>query len=203
MEQNLLALTIHIRTTRRRQSIIARHKQRTTLRPRALDIRCCREADIVLAAAVAVAAEEQEVRAIASARNAGRLDKWTVCVVAVQDLNWVALQRDAVSSNGLQHDGRGYDGCDTVAAVATVADGVTVDLVHNVLRSVVVDEVGWVNGTALAERAHQRLVGEGSEGAFRAVGDCVADAVETGSCFIAGLLSMHGSVVENEFAIVL
>lgn len=153
MEQDLVATATHVRAAWGRQTVIASDKQRARLRPGALHIRRCRKADVVLAAAVAIGAEEEEVGTVRSASDAGSLNKWAIGVVTVQDLDGVALESAAVSSDGLKHDRRGLDGRDAVAAVATMADGVAVNLVGKIGAAVDVDEVRWINGAALAERA--------------------------------------------------
>ena len=188
---------IRIRTARSRQPIRARLIQRrAALREPARRRTARRVADVVLRRAVAIAAEEEEIRPIRAAGEAGGFDVGPVGRVEVEKGRGSALGRHGVGADGLDHDGRVDDRVVRVAARAAVAEAVAVDLVHDVAGAVGVVEARGVDGAALVCGAGELGVvgGEGAGDGFAGRG---ADAVVAWCCAVAG------AVVEDECAVVL
>ena len=139
----------HRRPTRALQPLSARRQQRPRLRVRAPDARGEGPGHIVRGIGVAAGREEQRVGlAVRSAAKGRRFDQRAVGVAAVKDLNGVAGGLDCVGAERDEHDGRGVDGRDGVAADTTVAEAVAVNLIQQVVSAVGVAEARSVDGAA-------------------------------------------------------
>lgn len=66
----------------------------------------------------------------------GPYDSLVAGAVIVEDLYCISLRRDAVTGDLLEHDGRRDDRADGVAACPAVADGITIDFVHDVVLAI-------------------------------------------------------------------
>ena len=150
MKNHLRARRSHSRTARtiQRPSITPAHQQRT----RRFAIRTpnrtgSRVTGIIIRSIVAIAAEEEVVRA-ADEDQIWRFDEGAVVAVAVEDLRGGASGGDAVGFDGLQHDGCGV-GVVAVAADAAAAEAVAVDFVDDVDGAVRVCEASRVDCAAL------------------------------------------------------
>lgn len=121
----------HTRTTSPTQPsrIVATQQQITSSRIRPVRVLRCSVRYSVVQAGIAIAAEEENVFARSGLDERRRFgDARVGKALVVEECDGRALQRDAVCGDGLQHDGRGDDGRDGVAADAAVAEGVAVDL---------------------------------------------------------------------------
>ncbi|KAB8356617.1 hypothetical protein FH972_024195 [Carpinus fangiana] len=110
--------------------------------------------------------EEQKIRTPGPARQRRRLDDTIIRGARiVQQRNRGARKRRAVGrADGLQHQRRGHDRGDAVAAHAAAADAVAVDLVRQIaLAGGAVDKAGGVDGAALLQGADEG-VGVGDVG---------------------------------------
>lgn len=151
VKDHLCTCRPHRRTPRtiQRPAITPTHQQRARrLRIRTPNGTGSRVAGIVFRPVVAIAAEEEIVRA-ADEDQVWRFDEGAVGGVAVEDLGGGAGGGDAVGFDGLQHDGRGV-GSVAVATDAAAAEAVAVDFVHDVEGAVRICEAGCVDCAALA-----------------------------------------------------
>lgn len=119
-------------------------------RVRSVDVARGGVRDVVLGSGEAVAAEEEKVDALGGPVERGGFDQRSVVHVPVEDGDGVADVRNTVGADLLKQERRGHDGFNGVATRAAVADGVAVDLVHDVplVRGHVQKAVG-VDGAAL------------------------------------------------------
>lgn len=111
------------------EAVVARGQQLAAAGPGPLDAGGRRVLDVVVGVREAVAAVREVVVAAKVADDDGGLDQGAVVVGAVEDLDRATDGRDpVVYVHFLQHDGRGVDGRDAVAAVASVTDAIPVSV---------------------------------------------------------------------------
>ena len=96
--------------------------------------------------------KEQDVFAAQLCQCRG-LDIGTVAGSVGQDLYRASDLRSSVLCDLLQHQRCGNDGCDSVAALSTMAYCIAVDLVRDPSGAVCVGVSGGINGSALSCRA--------------------------------------------------
>ena len=150
-----------------------------------------RGADVVVIGVEAVGGEEQYVGSVVFDQHR-RLDQRAVVRAAVQDRHGAADRGQAVAAHPLQPDRRVVRPV-AVAARATAAERVPVDLVDDPAAAVGIGEPVRIDGAALAGRAHHRP-GLRLERPHRAGGHRRADALGVGRHAVRG-------VVEHEVAV--
>lgn len=153
MEGNPRRIHCHIRTPGTLQhppSIPTPQQRLLTLRIRPLDVASSSIRNIIEICVEAIAREEENIRPVSRASEAGRFYQGTIAVVAVEDGDGVIDGGDTVGGRDLLEHDRSVMGAVCVAAWSAAAEGVAVDFVGYVDGAGGVDEAARVDGATFA-----------------------------------------------------
>lgn len=160
MESHVLAVPVNVRMARSPSRVRCARDKKRELGLLVVAINSVRDgiAAAVVRGSIALAAEVQHILWAVVADESGTFDKWTICVVTVEDAAGWAGGSEPVVLDLLQDDPGVSLRFVSVVALAAVADGVAVDFVEEVAFAVCVAESASIDGAAFISRAsHWRV----------------------------------------------